>query len=133
MSGARAIFLLGVAAGIGAVIIRLTAADRSMSRVPVADTDFTDLNDAGREELEKLYDQLKAGRKEEAETGPMPEEQMSPDDRALAFLCRPPVDPAPRWNWSSRQSVAIKVNVVRTSARITTICVTTRRRRKIMA
>jgi hypothetical protein len=54
MSGARAIFLLGVAAGIGAVIIRLTAADRSMSRVPVADTDFTDLNDAGREELEKL-------------------------------------------------------------------------------
>ena len=54
MSGARAIFLLGVAAGIGAVIIRLTAADRFMSRVPVADTDFTDLNDAGRDELEKL-------------------------------------------------------------------------------
>ena len=25
-----------------------------MSRVPVGDTDFTDLNDAGREELEKL-------------------------------------------------------------------------------
>ena len=54
MSGARAIFLLGVAAGIGAVIIRLTAADRFMSRVPVGDTDFTDLNDAGRKELEKL-------------------------------------------------------------------------------
>lgn len=54
MSGARAIFLLGVAAGIGAVIIRLRAADRFMSRVPVGDTDFTDLNDAGREELEKL-------------------------------------------------------------------------------
>jgi hypothetical protein len=56
MSGARAIFLLGVAAGIGAVIIRLTAADPFTSRVPVADrdTDFTDLNDAGREELEKL-------------------------------------------------------------------------------
>src|SRR5207237_10305438 len=53
----------------------------------------TQLGKIRREELEELYDQLKAGRKKEAETGPMPEEQMPPDDRALLE------EPAARKTW----------------------------------
>jgi hypothetical protein len=56
MSAARAIFLLGAAAGIGAVLIRFAANNRNHAYrgLPIEDTDFTDLNEADRGELEKL-------------------------------------------------------------------------------
>src|SRR4029450_4711491 len=43
----------------------------------------TQLGKIRREELAELYDKLKAGRAKDSETGPLPEEQMTPDDRAL--------------------------------------------------
>jgi len=56
MSAARSIFALGVAAGISALLIRLASEPRStVRRIPASRNDnFTDLNDADRQELEKL-------------------------------------------------------------------------------
>jgi long-chain acyl-CoA synthetase len=55
----------------------------------------TRLGKIRREELEELYEQIKEGRAEPAQAGPMPEEEMSPDDRALLD------DPAAgkTWRW----------------------------------
>ena len=54
MSAARAIFFLGAAAGLGAVLIRLAAENPSVSRMPSRAGHFTDLNEADRSELERL-------------------------------------------------------------------------------
>jgi hypothetical protein len=55
MNAGRAMFLLGAAAGIGAVLIRLAGSHRFPSyRMPSQGTDFTDLNQADRTALEKL-------------------------------------------------------------------------------
>lgn len=56
MSAARNIFLLGAAAGIGALLIRFATANRGnyYRQVPSQNTDFTDLNEAERGELERL-------------------------------------------------------------------------------
>jgi long-chain acyl-CoA synthetase len=53
----------------------------------------TQLGKIRREELAELYDQLKAGRTKEVEPGPISEEQMAPDDRALLD------EPAARKTW----------------------------------
>jgi long-chain acyl-CoA synthetase len=53
----------------------------------------TQLGKIRREELAELYDQLKAGKAKPTETGPMSEDQIAPDDRALLE------EPAARKTW----------------------------------
>jgi len=55
----------------------------------------TRLGKIRREELHELYREIKEGKAEPAEAGPIPEEEMSPDDRSLLD------DPAVRktWEW----------------------------------
>src|SRR5204863_1966966 len=55
----------------------------------------TRLGKIRREELQELYDQLKQGRAEPEEAGPIGEDQMAPDDRILLD------DPAGKktWDW----------------------------------
>jgi hypothetical protein len=57
MSATRAIFLLGAAAGLGALLIRLTSQHHAVGERALpwhSQDDFTDLNEADPSELEKL-------------------------------------------------------------------------------
>jgi long-chain acyl-CoA synthetase len=53
----------------------------------------TRLGKIRREELKKLYDEIKSGRNESPKAGPLAEDDMSPEDRALLD------DPAARKTW----------------------------------
>jgi len=49
----------------------------------------TRLGKIRREELDQLYKQVKEGRSDPAKVGPMPDDEMAPDDRALLMTRRP--------------------------------------------
>jgi long-chain acyl-CoA synthetase len=64
-----------------------------------ADLPRTRLGKIRREELKELYEKIKAGKGAPAETGPIPEEEMTPEDRAL--LDEPTARQA--WEWLARR------------------------------